>query len=96
LTGHALGLHSCGLLAVQTIGASLAGTLAGRLSPGATMPCLGHRVRGQGAWHTMMSLDGFIAAPDDDMDSGTRISRRPGSAEAPVLAAPCVVSRRST
>lgn len=40
LIGHALGLHSCGLLAMQAIGASVAGTLAGRLSPGATMTCL--------------------------------------------------------
>lgn len=40
LTGHALGLHSCGLLAMQAIGASLAGTVAGRLSPGLTMTCL--------------------------------------------------------
>jgi len=36
LTGHALGLHSCGLLAMQAIGASVAGVLAGRLSPGVT------------------------------------------------------------
>jgi len=40
LTGHALGLHSCGMLAMQAIGASVAGALAERLSPGATMTCL--------------------------------------------------------
>ena len=37
LTGHALGLHSCGLLAMQAVGASLAGSVAGHLSPGLTM-----------------------------------------------------------
>ena len=40
LTGHALGLHSCGLLAMQAVGASLAGSLAGLLSAGPTMTCL--------------------------------------------------------
>jgi MFS family permease len=40
LTGHALGLHSCGLLAMQAVGASLAGALAGWLSPATTMTCL--------------------------------------------------------
>lgn len=37
LSGHALGLHSCGLLAMQGIGAVLAGTLAQRVSPAAAM-----------------------------------------------------------
>jgi hypothetical protein len=40
LTGHALGLHSCGLLAMQAVGATLAGLIAGRLSTGLTMTCL--------------------------------------------------------
>jgi MFS family permease len=40
LTGHTLGLHSCGLLAMQAVGATLAGSLATRLTPGATMTCL--------------------------------------------------------
>jgi MFS family permease len=39
-TGHALGLHSCGLLAMQALGASLAGTVAGQLSPQLTMTSL--------------------------------------------------------
>lgn len=40
MTGHALGLHSCGLLAMQALGAVLAGTLAGHYSAGVTMTCL--------------------------------------------------------
>jgi predicted MFS family arabinose efflux permease len=40
LTGHALGLHSCGLLTMQAVGALLAGAVAGRLSPSTTMTCL--------------------------------------------------------
>jgi MFS family permease len=40
LSGHALGLHSCGLLAMQGIGAVLAGTLAQCVSPGTAMAIL--------------------------------------------------------
>jgi MFS family permease len=40
LTGHALGLHSCGLLTMQAVGALLAGAVAGRQSPSMTMTCL--------------------------------------------------------
>jgi MFS family permease len=40
LSGHALGLHSSGMLTMQAVGALLAGALAGQLSAGATMTCL--------------------------------------------------------
>jgi membrane protein implicated in regulation of membrane protease activity len=37
LSGHALGLHSSGMLAMQGVGAVLAGAVAERTSPGAAM-----------------------------------------------------------
>ncbi|MFD9635305.1 MFS transporter [Streptomyces violascens] len=37
MTGQALGLHSCGMLTFQGIGAALAGTVAQRTSPGTAM-----------------------------------------------------------
>ena len=37
LSGHALGLHSSGMLAMQGVGAALAGAVAERTSPGAAM-----------------------------------------------------------
>jgi hypothetical protein len=37
LSGHALGLHSSGMLTMQGIGAALAGTVAGLTSPGVAM-----------------------------------------------------------
>ncbi|MFI6470021.1 MFS transporter [Streptomyces sp. NPDC050516] len=37
MTGQALGLHSCGMLAFQGIGAALAGAVAQRTSPGTAM-----------------------------------------------------------
>jgi len=37
LSGHALGLHSCGMLTMQGVGAALAGTVAGLTSPGTAM-----------------------------------------------------------
>jgi predicted MFS family arabinose efflux permease len=37
LSGHALGLHSLGMLAMQGVGAVLAGAVAERTSPGAAM-----------------------------------------------------------
>ena len=37
LTGHALGLHSSGMLAMQGVGAALAGAIAGLTSAGAAM-----------------------------------------------------------
>jgi MFS family permease len=37
LSGHALGLHSSGMLTMQGLGAALAGTIAQRISPGAAM-----------------------------------------------------------
>jgi hypothetical protein len=40
LTWHALGLHSCGLLTMQAVGASLARAVARRRSPSTTMTCL--------------------------------------------------------
>jgi hypothetical protein len=40
LTWHALGLHSCGLLTTQAVGASLARAVARRRSPSTTMTCL--------------------------------------------------------
>jgi hypothetical protein len=40
LSGHALGLHSSGMLTMQAVGAVLAGALASRLPLGATMACL--------------------------------------------------------
>lgn len=40
LSGHALGLHSSGMLTMQAVGALLAGALASVLPPGATMACL--------------------------------------------------------
>jgi MFS family permease len=40
LSGHALGLHSSGMLTLQAVGAVLAGALASQLPAGATMACL--------------------------------------------------------
>ena len=40
LSGHALGLHSSGMLTLQGLGAALAGTIAGHLSPATTMAIL--------------------------------------------------------
>jgi predicted MFS family arabinose efflux permease len=37
LSGHALGLHSSGMLAMQGVGAAVAGAVAERTSPGAAM-----------------------------------------------------------
>jgi MFS family permease len=37
LSGHALGLHSCGMLTMQGAGAAIAGVVAQRTSPGAAM-----------------------------------------------------------
>ncbi len=37
LSGHALGLHSCGLLAMQGVGAVIAGVIAQLTSPGTAM-----------------------------------------------------------
>jgi predicted MFS family arabinose efflux permease len=37
LSGHALGLHSSGMLTMQGVGAALAGAVAGLTSPGAAM-----------------------------------------------------------
>jgi predicted MFS family arabinose efflux permease len=37
LSGHALGLHSSGMLAMQGVGAALAGAVAERTSPGTAM-----------------------------------------------------------
>jgi len=40
LTGHALGLHSSGMLAMQGVGAAIAGTIAEHISPAMTMAVL--------------------------------------------------------
>ena len=40
LSGHALGLHSAGMLTMQAVGAAVAGTLASQLSAGAAIGCL--------------------------------------------------------
>jgi len=40
LTGHALGLHSSGMLAMQGVGAALAGAIAEHISPAMTMAVL--------------------------------------------------------
>ena len=40
LSGHALGLHSSGMLTLQGLGAALAGTIASHLSPATTMAIL--------------------------------------------------------
>jgi hypothetical protein len=37
LSGHALGLHSSGMLTMQGVGAAIAGVVAQRTSPGAAM-----------------------------------------------------------
>src|SRR5262249_36057147 len=37
LSGHALGLHSSGMLAMQGVGAAIAGVVAERTSPGTAM-----------------------------------------------------------
>ena len=40
LSGHALGLHSAGMLTMQAVGAALAGAVASHLPTGLTMACL--------------------------------------------------------